>query len=82
MNDPKDIIGIVRELCREDSDMTAEEYYNSIYIHFPAIANALIIAIDALELAEGRIEPKEKWVLPNPMETPVSEALTRIRSLR
>lgn len=83
MTNDKDIIGIVKELCREDSEMTAEEYYNSICVNFPAITQALLIAVEALENIERKeaIEcqfTKEGTALP---PTPATDALKRIRSL-
>lgn len=89
MTNPQDIIGIVKELQElkdadcEYGDMT--RYMNAASEHFPRIAQALLIAVEALDklqepiytegmrFPDGRMENKAIWT--------AKQALSRIRSL-
>lgn len=97
---PKDIIGIVKELqatyealyplreLSEEEKRINSQWHSDVCINFYAIAQALLIAVEALEKARRCVEPYAEPGIPtveNALLREVfldsNEALARIRSL-
>ena len=74
MNNPKDIIGIVKELQHNANGLTAVEYTKELLKQAPFVAQALLIAVEALEEIPGGCHECDASGIS-------AKALSRIRSL-
>lgn len=90
-NEPRDIIGIVKELQelatnRGYYDISSrypghneQRYRDAVAEHFPDIAQALLIAVEALEYIDERHDNPD---MPGYVADKLHYALARIRSLQ
>ncbi len=89
MSDQKDIIGIVKELqgkkCFQDQNWDdCCAVCGDLQRNFPAIAESLLIAVEALEKGEKLIESQDRMdalTAYRALASVVDQALSRIRSL-